>query len=181
MKIIKKSKDNIAYLFTVKKSTDYIFYFINEYYNGWNLQNFEKNYEKKSQLSEKFILNSIYQIISQLDFLYKNKNLYRFVNLENVLINLDMYENKIVKGLLPQKIDYSKISDNEPFTLKFGNLFHFQNIEGTEKIEVQNFMSPEMAEKYKDGENILWIKKWYIVYCCYGIWIINWEKTFWRK
>ena len=78
--------------------------------------------------------------------MYKIKNLYCFVNLENVLINLDMYENKIVKGLLPPKIDYSKISDNEPFTLKFGNLFHFQNIE-TEKIEVQNFMSPEMVEK----------------------------------
>ena len=47
MKIIKKSKDNITYLFTVKKSTDYIFYFINEYYNGGNLQNFEKNYHFK--------------------------------------------------------------------------------------------------------------------------------------
>ena len=55
MKIIKKSKDNIAHLFTVKKSTDYIFYFINEYYNGGNLQNFEKNYffEKKIKIIRK--------------------------------------------------------------------------------------------------------------------------------
>ena len=84
-----------------------------------------------------------------------------------------MYENKIVKGLLPQKIDYSKISDNEPFTLKFGNLFHFQNIEGTEKIEVQNFMSPEMAEKYKDGENTEIIMDKKMIYSLLLFWHMN--------
>lgn len=155
IKFLRKSQNKIAYYFKVKKSKEQC-YFVVEYFNCGNLKNFQKNYimKNKSQLTEKFIRNSIYQIISQLNFLYTNKNLYNFVNPENVMINLDMYENKIIKGNLPQKIDYSKIIlDNEPFTLKFGNFFHFPNIEEKEKIVVQNFMSPEMAEKYKDGKN----------------------------
>ena len=148
-------QNNIAYYYAVKRSND-IFYFVVEYFNGGNLKNFQKNYilAKKSQLTEKFIRNSIYQIISQLKTVYNNKIFYRYVNLEIVMINSDTIERKIVKGNLPPEIDYSKIIlDNEPFTLKFGNIFHFQNIEGTEKIEVQNFMSPEIAQKYKDGES----------------------------
>ena len=154
-KLIKKNKDKIAYFFDFKK-TKHNFYFMIEYFNGGNLANFQKNYKNatKSRLTEKFIRNLIYQIITQLKIMYENKSLYRFVKPENILINLDMYENKIVNGDLPPNIDYSKIIlDNEPCTLKFGNLFHFQNIEGTEKIEVGNYMSPEMAQKYKSGEN----------------------------
>lgn len=154
-KLIKKNKDKIAYYYDIKKTINN-FYFIIEYFNGGNLKNFQKNYVTASgkQLSEKFIRNSIYQIITQLKILYDNKALYRFVKPENILINLDMYENKIVNGDLPPKIDYSKIIlDNEPSTIKFGNFFHFQNFDGTEKIKVGNYMSPEMAEKYKTGEN----------------------------
>ena len=154
-KFIKKNKDKIAYFYDVKKTKNN-FYFVIEYFNGGNLKNFQKNYQtaKNSQLTEKFIRNCIYQIITQLKILYNNKPLYRFVRPENILVNLDMYENNIVKGDLPTKIDYSKIIiDNEPCTLKFGNFFHFQNIEGTEKIEVGNYMSPEMASKYKSGDN----------------------------
>ena len=154
-KLIKKNKDKIAYYYDIKK-TKHNYYFVVEYFNGGNLKNFQKNYKtaKNSQLTEKFIRNCIYQIITQLKILYQNKGLYHFVRPENILINLDMYENRIVNGNLPPKIDYSKIIiDNEPFTLKFGNYFHFQNIEGTENIEVGNYMSPEMAIKYKSGEN----------------------------
>ena len=147
---------NIGYFFTVKK-TENNFYIIIEYFNGGNLKNFQKNYinENKSQLTERFIRKAINQIISQIIYLYRRRDFYHNIKLENIFINFDMYENKIKNGKLPPKINYSKIQlDNEPFTLKFGNFFHFQDIVKSENLEVQSFMSPEMAQRCKAGENI---------------------------
>ena len=151
-----KKKDNIGNFITGKKS-EKNFYIIIEYFNGGNLKNFQKKYinENKSQLPERFIRKAINQIISQIIFMYNKKEFYRNIKLENIFINFDMYENKIKNGKLPPKINYSKIQiDNEPFTLKFGNFFHFQDIEKSENLGVQSFMSPEMAQRCKAGENI---------------------------
>ena len=149
-------KENIAYLFNIKKTHNNN-YFIIEYFNGGNFKKFQNIYinENKSQLNERFIRKAINQIISQIKFMHKKKELYRNIKLENIFINFDMYVNKIRNGELPPKINFSKIQlDNEPFTLKFGNFFHFQYIANSENLEVQSFMPPEMAQRCKAGENI---------------------------
>ena len=154
--LLNKNKDNIAYIIDVKKSKNNC-YIIIEYFNGGNFKNFQNNYiiENKSQLTERFIRKAINQIISQIIFMHKKKKLYRNIKLENIFINFDMYDNIIRNGKIPPKINYSKIQlDNEPFTLKFGNYFHSQDFYKLEELEVQSFMSPEMAQKCKEGKNI---------------------------
>ena len=153
--ILKGLKNENIITYKRKKTTTNNFYTIKEYYNGGNLKNFQQFYinKKKTQFNEKFIQNVIRQITSGLEYIHNKNIIHRLIKLENIFININKYENKLINGTIPPKIHYSEINIDEPITFKIGNFDHSKNLEKNSEISSDsnfiiepNYMTPQMVE-----------------------------------
>ena len=151
--------ENIITYKTQKTTTNNI-YTIKEYYNGGNLKDFQKYYinKNKTQFNEKFIQNVIRQITSGLEYLHNKNIIHRFLKLENIFININKYENKLINGTIPPKIHYSQMNIDEPITFKIGNFYHSKNLVKNTQISPDshfyiepNYMTPQMVENVKNN------------------------------
>ena len=131
IRILKKLKhENIVKLKELKQ-TDNNYLFIFEYYNGGKLSDYMKYYHEtnKNQLNEIYIQNIIRQITSGLEFIHLQNVIHRGITLDNIAINYKKYPNILIKGKLPPKVQFSKISLNDSFTLKIENMKFAKNME----------------------------------------------------
>lgn len=129
LNLSKLSHNNIIRVKAIGKTKNNI-YLITEYCNGGSLSDFQKYYitKNKAQLNELFIQKAVQQIASGLKYMHKNRFIHRDIKLENILINFNKFQNIVIKGKLPSKISYSKVSLNDLFTLKISNLGSSKNI-----------------------------------------------------
>ena len=99
-------------------------YIITEYCNGGNLSDYQKYFinTNNSQFNELFIQAIIRQIVSGLEFIHNQKIIHGDINLQNILINFNKYQNIAVGGILPEKVKYSDVTLNDSFTLKISDL-----------------------------------------------------------
>ena len=121
-------------------------------------------------LNELFIQKVIRHIVSGLEYMNIKNIIHRDINLKNVLINFNKYQNFIFERKIPAKINYSNISLNDSFTIKIADLDYSKNIEDS-NINVFIVDSPENTSSYmfrsviaSDPENI-YISKlnlWYL-------------------
>lgn len=145
------SKENITCIKDYQRTQNNI-YIITEYCNGGNLKDLQNYYinEKKS-FNEKFIQKVIHQILAGMEIMRKKNIVHRHLNLENIFINFNNYENEIINEDVPPKINYSNIDLDESFTIKIGNFYYSKNIEQSNEsssiIGEPSYISPEMAEK----------------------------------
>ena len=99
-------------------------YIITEYCNGGNLFEYQKYFinTNNSQFNELFIQKIIKQIVLGLEFIHNQKIIHGDINLQNILINFNKYQNIAVGGILPEKVKYSDVTLNDSFTLKISDL-----------------------------------------------------------
>ena len=99
-------------------------YIITEYCNGGNLSDYQKYYidTNKSQINELFIQKIIRQIISGLEFIHNKEIIHGDIDIQNILINFNKYQNIAVGGVIPPKVKYSDVTLNDNFTLKISDL-----------------------------------------------------------
>ena len=137
-------------------------YIITEYCNGGNLKDFQTFYinKNKKQFNEKFIQNTVSQIVSGLESMHEYNIIHRQLCLKNIFINFTKYKNYLVNGNLPPKINYSDInldSEQWDFCIKIGNFFQSKNIENSKINSVYgndlNFISPEIFDNIKQRES----------------------------
>ena len=121
--LIKLKHKNIVRIKDFKR-TDNNIYIITEYCNGRNLSDYQKYYINinKSQFNELLIQKIIKQIVSGLEYIHNQKIIHGDINLQNILINFNKYQNIAVEGILPPKIKYSDVNLNDSFTLKISDL-----------------------------------------------------------
>ena len=121
--LINLKHENIVRIKDFKRTANNI-YIITEYCNGGNLSDYQKYYinANKSQFNELLIQKIIKQIVSGLEFIHNQKIIHGDINLQNILINFNKYQNIAVGGILPKKIEYSDVTLNDSFTLKISDL-----------------------------------------------------------
>ena len=121
--LINLKHENIVRIKDFKRTANNI-YIITEYCNGGNLSDYQKYYinANKSQFNELLIQKIIKQIVSGLEFIHNQKIIHGDINLQNILINFNKYQNIAIGGILPEKIKYSDITLNDSFTLKISDL-----------------------------------------------------------
>ena len=107
--------------YIVTSNNNYIF---TEYCNGGNLSDYQKYYidTNKSQINEMFIQKIIRQIISGLEFIHNQQIIHGDIDIQNILINFNKYQNIAVGGVIPPKVKYSDVTLNDNFTLKISDL-----------------------------------------------------------
>ena len=111
-------------------------------------------------LNELFIQKVISHIVSGLEYIHTKNIIHRDINLKNILINFNKYQNFIFERKIPAKINYSNISLNDSFNIKIADLDYSKNIEDS-NINVFIVDSPEITSPYmfrsviaSDPENI---------------------------
>ena len=121
--LINLKHENIVRIKDFKRTANNI-YIITEYCNGGNLSDYQKYYinTNKSQFNELLIQKIIKQIVSGLEFIHNQKIIHGDINLQNILINFNKYQNIAVGGILPEKVKYSDVTLNDSFTLKISDL-----------------------------------------------------------
>ena len=121
--LIKLKHENIIRIrdYRVSENNSYI---ITEYCNGGNLNDYQKYFisANNSQFNELFIQKIIKQIVSGLEFIHSQKIIHGDINLQNILINFNKYQNIAVRGILPEEVKYSDVTLNDSFTLKISDL-----------------------------------------------------------
>jgi serine/threonine protein kinase len=80
-------------------------------------------------LNELFIQKVIRHIVSGLEYMHIKNIIHRDINLKNILINFNKYQNFIFERKIPAKINYSNISLNDSFNIKITDLDYSKNIE----------------------------------------------------
>ncbi len=128
--ILSKIKhNNIIKLIDCKKTKNNI-YFILDYCNGGNLSEYMRYYEKKEGklLNESDIQKLLRQLILGLEYMHKKNIIHRDLKLENILLNFNDIKKKFNSEQKIQKVDYSKVSLNDSFTLKIADLGFSKNI-----------------------------------------------------
>ena len=128
--ILSKIKhNNIIKLIDCKKTKNNI-YFILDYCNGGNLSEYMRYYEKKEGklLNESDIQKLLRQLILGLEYMHKKNIIHRDLKLENILLNFNDINKKFNLEQKIQKVDYSKVSLNDSFTLKIADLGFSKNI-----------------------------------------------------
>ena len=164
-KLISINHANIINLQSYESSSNNI-YLIYDYCNGGNLKNFIEFYHKNnSTINLKLIQKIIFQIISGVEHMHKNKIIHSNLSLENIFINFDKYDNTAKNGLLPEKIKFSSDIFEEPFTIKLYNCINEEKEENMKNINIIKNTSPEIAkniinnnkfEKDIDYETDIW-------------------------
>ena len=104
-------------------------YFILDYCNGGNLSEYIKYYEKKEGklLNEFYIQKLLRQLIKGLEYMHNKNIIHRDLKLENILLNFNDIKTSNLNEKI-QKVDYSKVSLNDSFTLKIADLGFSKNI-----------------------------------------------------
>ena len=104
-------------------------YFILDYCNGGNLSEYIKYYEKKEGklLNENYIQKLLRQLIKGLEYMHNKNIIHRDLKLENILLNFNDIKTSNLNEKI-QKVDYSKVSLNDSFTLKIADLGFSKNI-----------------------------------------------------
>ena len=128
--ILSKIKhNNIIKLIDFKKTKNNI-YFILDYCNGGNLSEYMRYYEKKEGklLNESDIQKLLRQLILGLEYMHKKNIIHRDLKLENILLNFNDIKKNFNSEQKIQKVDYSKVSLNDSFTLKIADLGFSKNI-----------------------------------------------------
>ena len=112
-------------------------YLITDYCNGGTLSDFQKYYIEahQSQFNEQIIQKIISQIVSGLEYMHTRNIFYSQINLEKILINFNKYQNNVIEGKIPEKINYSDITLDDSFTLKIADLDYYKNIEISKEAE----------------------------------------------
>ena len=145
-KLISINHANIINLQSYESSSNNI-YLIYDYCNGGNLKNFIEFYHKNnSTINLKLIQKIIFQIISGVEHMHKNKIIHSNLSLENIFINFDKYDNTAKNGLLPEKIKFSSDIFEEPFTIKIYNCINEEKEENMKNINIIKNTSPEIAK-----------------------------------
>jgi serine/threonine protein kinase len=93
-------------------------------------------------LNELFIQKVIRHIVSGLEYMHIKNIIHRDINLKNILINFNKYQNFIFERKIPSKINYSNISLIDSFNIKITDLDYSKNIEDS-NINVFIVGSPE--------------------------------------
>ena len=135
-------------------------YIITEYCNGGNLNDYQKYFTNtnNSQFNELFIQKIIRQIVSGLEFIHNQKIIHGDINLQNILINFNKYQNIAVEGILPEKVKYSDVTLNDSFTLKISDL-DISKKEGQAcpysslMSDCPNNMAPEIVQSILNNES----------------------------
>ena len=138
-------------------------------------------------LNELFIQKVIRHIVSGLEYIHTKNIIHRDINLKNILINFNKYQNFTFERKIPAKINYSNISLNDSFNIKIADLDYSKNIEDS-NINVFIVISPENTSPYifrsviaSDPENI-YISKldlWYLCIITYELLTV--EESFSRN
>ena len=125
----KINHNNIIKLIDYERTSNNI-YFILDYCNGGNLSEYVKYYEKKEGklLNENDIQKLLRQLILGLEYMHKNNIIHRDLKLENILLNFNDIKTEYNLDKKIQKVDYSKVSLNDSFTLKIADLGFSKNI-----------------------------------------------------
>ena len=149
LKVLQKTKEN--------------YYIISEYCNGGKLSDLLKYYHNinKTQLNEIYIQKIIRQVSSGLEFIHSKNIIHQGITLENIAINFNKYPNEVIKGQMPPKVEYSKITFNDSFTLKIGNMKYSKDLKDAESnntnIDNPKNMAPEMLSNKSYNNKIdLW-------------------------
>ena len=149
LKVLQKTKEN--------------YYIISEYCNGGKLSDLLKYYHdtNKSQLNEIYIQKIIRQISSGLEYIHSKNIIHQGITLENIAIHFNKYPNEVIKGQMPPKVEYSKITLNDSFTLKIDIIKFSKNLKNAEStntiIDNPTNMAPEMLSNKSYNNKIdLW-------------------------
>ena len=156
--LVNLNHKNIVRIQNYKKTANNI-YIITEYCNGGNLSDYQKYYINinKSQFNELLIQKIIRQIVSGLEFIHNQKIIHGDINLQNILINFNKYQNIEVGGILPEKVKYSDVTLNDSFTLKISDL-DISKKEGeicpssSLMSDCPNNMAPEIVQSILNNE-----------------------------
>ena len=70
----------------------------------------------------------IRQVSSGLEYIHSKNIIHQGIILENIAITFNKYPNEVIKGQMPQKVEYSKITFNDSFTLKIGNMKYSKDL-----------------------------------------------------
>ena len=157
LKVLKH--ENIIRLKDLQKSPNY-FYIITEYCNGGKLSEFLKYYKEKNKapLNEVYIQKIIRQISSGLEYIHSKNIIHRGINLENIDINFNKFQNIVIKGKVPPKIKYSEISLNDSFTLKIANMEFSKDLksETSTKTVIGNIAPDMLCNNSYNSKIDLW-------------------------
>ena len=156
--LVNLNHKNIVSIQNYKKTANNI-YIITEYCNGGNLSDYQKYYINinKSQFNELLIQKIIRQIVSGLEFIHNQKIIHGDINLQNILINFNKYQNIVIEGILPEKVKYSDVTLNDSFTLKISDL-DISKKEGeicpssSLMSDCPNNMAPEIVQSILNNE-----------------------------
>ena len=150
--ILRLNHENIVRLKNYKVTTNNR-YLITDYCNGGTLSDFQKYYidANQSQFNELFIQKIIKQIASGLEYMHTRNIFYNEINLDKILINFNKYQNNAIEGKIPEKIKYSEITLDDPFTLKIADLDYYKKIEIAKEAEAANntqiILNPSITDR----------------------------------